>query len=268
MTYARPHPQSDAAALADASRAGAFWRPRSVMVLAAGMGERMRPLTDHLPKPLVRLAGRPLIDHVLDRLATARVQQAVVNAHYCADALMSHLAARTASGAHPSIIVSDERGRLLDTGGGVKLALPLLGEDPFLVHNSDSVWLEDDRNNNLERMIAAWDATLMDVLLMLAPTNGSLGYSGSGDFEIAEDGSLTRRKTGERAPYVFAGVSIIQPRLFEESPDGPFSLNTIFDRAIGAKRLFGVIHQGLWMHVGTPVSLHEAEESIRNSSRT
>jgi MurNAc alpha-1-phosphate uridylyltransferase len=236
------------------------------MVLAAGLGERMRPLTDHLPKPLVQLAGRPLIDHVLDRLAAAQAPQAVVNAHYCADALISHLAARTASGATPPIIVSDERERLLDTGGGVKLALPLLGEDPFLVHNSDSVWLEDDRNNNLEHIIAAWDTNLMDALLMLAPTNGSLGYSGSGDFEIAENGRLTRRQPGKIAPYIFAGVSIIQPRLFEGSPDGPFSLNAVFDRAMEAGRLFGVIHQGLWMHVGTPLSLREAEDCIQGGS--
>jgi MurNAc alpha-1-phosphate uridylyltransferase len=235
------------------------------MVLAAGLGARMRPLTDSLPKPLVLLAGRPLIDYVLDGLAGAGVERAVVNGHYCADALFDHLRARTLSQVAPDIVVSDERGLLLDTGGGVKKALPLLGREPFLVHNSDSIWLEEGGRSNLERMFGAWRSGQMDALLLLAPAAGSLGYDGAGDFSIAPDGRLRRRQEGERVPHVFAGVSIIHPRLFNGAPDGCFSLNVLFDKAIASGALYGVHLRGLWMHVGTPGALREAEQRVRHA---
>lgn len=238
----------------------------TAMVLAAGLGMRMRPLTDHLPKPLVALAGRPLIDHVLDRLAAAGVRRAVVNVHYCAEALEAHLAARAARGVGPSLALSDERGLLLDTGGGVRKALDLLGKEPFFAHNSDSVWIEEDgapeQGATLARMIAAWDAGRMDALLLVAPRSGCLGYDGRGDFDIDEDGRLSRRRRDGTAGCVFAGVSILTPRLFAGAPDGPFSLNVLFDQAIAAGRLFGVIHRGLWMHVGTPEALDAAAARI------
>lgn len=264
MTSVQPRPQSDARS--DPARAGEAWRPRSAMVLAAGLGVRMRPLTDNLPKPLVSLAGRPLIDHVLDRLAAAGVSRAVVNGHYCADALFNHLRTRTLSQVPPDVVTSDERGLLLDTGGGVKKALALLGDEPFVVHNSDSVWLEDDSHPNLERMFGAWKSDRMDGLLLLAPSATSLGYDGSGDFAIAPDGRLRRRQRGETAPHVFAGVSILHPRLFDDAPEGGFSLNALFDKAIAAGALYGLRLEGLWMHVGTPDALREAESRIHGFS--
>ncbi|MEQ1711201.1 MAG: nucleotidyltransferase family protein [Hyphomicrobium sp.] len=233
------------------------WRPTTAMVLAAGLGTRMRPLTDVVPKPLVALDGRPLIDHVLDRLAAAGIRRAVVNVHYLADRLVAHLAARTA----PEIIVSDERGVLLDTGGGVVRALPLLGDAPFVIHNSDSVWNEGV-GSNIDRLIAGWDDTRMDALMLVALGARSLGYEGAGDFKMIADGRLQRRGKGESAPLVFAGVSIAHPRLFASAPVGAFSLNVPWDRAIAAGRLFGVRLEGLWMHVGTPEALAEAERIV------
>lgn len=250
----------------DAAQPGTAWRPRSAMVLAAGLGLRMRPLTDNIPKPMVALAGRPLIDHVLDRLAAAGVGQAVVNGHYCADVLFEHLRVRTLSQAKPDLLISDERGLLLDTGGGVKKALPLLGGEPFVAHNSNSVWLEGAGGANLERMFAAWDAGRMDCLLLLAEVETSLGYDGAGDFSMSQDGKLARRGEGEQAPYVFAGVSVIHPDLFDGAPEGAFSLNVLFDKAIAAGRLFGFVLRGLWMHVGAPDALHEAERRIQSNS--
>lgn len=233
------------------------WRPTTAMVLAAGLGTRMRPLTDVVPKPLVALDGRPLIDHVLDRLAAAGIRRAVVNVHYLADQLVAHLAARAA----PEVIVSDERGVLLDTGGGVVRALPKLGDAPFVIHNSDSVWIEGV-GSNIDRLIAGWDDTRMDALMLVALGARSLGYEGAGDFKLTADGRLQRRGKGESAPLVFAGVSIAHPRLFAGAPDGAFSLNVPWDRAIAAGRLFGVRLEGLWMHVGTPAALAEAERNV------
>lgn len=224
------------------------------MVLAAGMGTRMRPLTDLVPKPLVRLAGRPLIDHVLDRLAAAGVTRAVVNVHHHADMLAAHLAGRTS----PAIVVSDERDALLDTGGGVLRALPLLGPEPFIVHNSDSVWAEGV-GSNIERLMAAWEPERMDALMLLATPSKSLGYDGRGDFLMDADGRLKRRPQGLVAPFAFAGVSIMHPRLMEGAEPGRFSLNAPWDRAIERGRLYGVRMEGTWMHVGTPQALAEAE---------
>lgn len=233
------------------------WRPRSAMVLAGGFGKRMLPLTQDKPKPMVELKGRPLIDHVLDRLAAAGVARAVVNVHYCADKLEAHVKHRT----RPEIVISDERQQLLDTGGGVVRALPMLGAEPFLIHNSDSVWIEGV-GSNLERLFAGWDPDAMDSLMLLATAATSLGYDGPGDFVMDKDGRLSRRGEREMAPFVFAGVSIAHPRMFEGAPEGPFSMNRLWDRAIDSGRLYGIRLDGLWMHVGTPEALSEAERWI------
>jgi MurNAc alpha-1-phosphate uridylyltransferase len=229
---------------------------RTAMVLAAGYGERMRPLTLRIPKPLVALAGRPLIDHVLDRLAAAGVKTAVVNLHYLPEPLQAHLTARKSKG--PEILVSDERGLLLDTGGGVKKALPLLGRGPFFVHNADSVWTEGAAPA-LSRMLRLWNPGEMDCLLLLAPVATSIGYAAKGDFSMGPDGRLARRGEGEVVPFAFAGVSLCDARLFEEAPEGRFSLNLLWDRALARGRLYGMRMDGRWMHVGTPEALAEAE---------
>jgi MurNAc alpha-1-phosphate uridylyltransferase len=229
----------------------------TAMVLAAGLGKRMRPLTDVVPKPLVRLKSKPLIDHVLDRLAAGGIKRAVVNVHYLPDLIEAHLASRT----NPGIIISDERDALLDTGGGVVRALPLLGDAPFLIHNSDSVWIEGV-GSNIARLIQAFDPDRMDSLMLLALGATSLGYDGHGDFAMDADGVLSRRGERREAPFVFTGVSIAHPRLFEDAPKGAFSLNTLWDRAIDRGRLFGLRLEGAWMHVGTPQSVEEAERWI------
>lgn len=229
------------------------------MIMAAGMGTRMRPLTDTMPKPLVPFAGKPLIDHVLDRLADAGIAEAVVNVHYLADMLEAHLASRR----HPRIIISDEREALLDTGGGTKKALPLLGDDPIITFNSDSVWA-DEIGSNLASLMAAWDPERMDALLMIADAARTIGYVGRGDFQMDEEGLLARGDPSTTAPYMFAGVQIIKPGLFADGPDGPFSTNLIWDRLIEKGRLFGHRMSGVWMHVGAPDDLAEAEAFLRD----
>lgn len=232
-------------------------------VLAAGLGTRMRALTDDRPKPMVRLAGRPLIDHVLDRLARSGITAAIVNVHYKADVLLAHLQDRTS----PRITISDERDVLLDTGGGVVRALPHLGPQPFLIHNSDTVWREHGAAN-IDRLLSAWNPATMDSLLLLAESARSIGYDGAGDFNIAPDGRLSRRAKGTTARYVFAGVSIAHPRLFENAPTGAFSLNVLWDRAILTGRLHGIVLDGLWMHVGDPEALAQAEELLARDAGT
>ncbi|HSD91446.1 MAG TPA: nucleotidyltransferase family protein [Methyloceanibacter sp.] len=229
---------------------------RTAMVLAAGFGERMRPLTLRMPKPLVSLAGKPLIDHVLDRLAAAGVETAIVNVHYLPEQLEAHLAAR--QGKPPEILVSDERGVLLDTGGGTKRALPLLGHGPFFIHNADSVWSEG-ATPALTRMLRLWNPAEMDCLLLLAPSATSIGYAARGDFSMAPDGRLTRRGEGEVVPFAFAGVSLCDERLFKDAPNGRFSLNILWDKALAKGKLHGMRMDGRWMHVGTPEALAEAE---------
>jgi MurNAc alpha-1-phosphate uridylyltransferase len=233
------------------------FRPKKAFVLAAGLGMRMRPLTNNIPKPLLTVGGRPMLDHVLDRLSEAGVERAVVNVHYLADRIISHLDRR----AKPRIVISDERTRLLDTGGGVVKALPKLGSKPFYIHNSDSIWLEGV-GRNLDRLAAAWQDDLMDSILLLAPGVTSVGYDGQGDFMLMNDGRIRRRRERECAPFVFTGVSIAHPRMFADAPDGPFSLNRLWDRAIEQDRLFGLRLEGAWMHVGTPSALVEAEQLI------
>jgi MurNAc alpha-1-phosphate uridylyltransferase len=229
------------------------------MVLAAGQGERMRPLTLHMPKPLVPLAGRPLLDHVLDRLAASGVKTAIVNVHYLPEQLEAHLAAR--QGKQPEILVSDERGVLLDTGGGAKKALALLGHGPFFIHNADSVWSEG-ATPALARMLRLWDPAAMDCLLLLAPVTTSIGYHAKGDFSMSPDGRLTRRKNRVPVPFAFAGVSLCDERLFNDAPEGAFSLNLLWDRALATGRLYGMRLDGRWMHVGTPEALALAEASF------
>lgn len=234
---------------------------RTAMVLAAGYGERMRPLTDTMPKPLVPLLGRALVDHVLDRLAAAGVETAVVNVHYLPEQIEAHMKAR--ADRSPKTVISDERERLLDTGGGAAKALPLLGEGPFFIHNSDSVWSEGV-TPALPHMLRAWDPARMDCLLLLAPLSTSLGYHARGDFDMAPDGRLSRRGERQVVPFAFAGVSLCAAALFENAPQGPFSLNVLWDRALAKDRLYGVRLDGRWMHVGTPGALKEAEASLEH----
>jgi N-acetyl-alpha-D-muramate 1-phosphate uridylyltransferase len=235
--------------------------PKSAMVLAAGMGTRMRPLTDKMPKPLVKVAGKALLDHVLDRLTDAKVARAVINVHHFAEQMIAHLASRK----HPQIVISDERGVLLDTGGGVVKALPELGALPFYHLNADTIWI-DGVTPNLARLAEAFDAGTMDALLLLAPTAGSIGYAGRGDFTMAADGRLTARREREVAPFVYAGAAILSPALFIDAPKGQFSLTTLFARAAMAGRLAGLRLEGLWMHVGTPDAIAAAETAIRDST--
>jgi len=231
--------------------------PRRAMVLAAGIGIRMRPLTDHMPKPLVSVGGRALIDHVLDRLAGAGVERAVVNVHHFADQIERHLAGHV----RPQLIISDERERLLDTGGGIVNALATLGREPFFLVNADTIWIEGVRPN-LSRLAAAFDPAEMDGLLLLAPTATSIGYEGRGDYALAADGRLRRRAEREIVPFVYAGAGILSPSLFHNAPDGPFSLTRLFDRAEAQGRLHGLRLEGLWMHVGTPAAIAEAEAAV------
>ena len=232
------------------------------MVLAAGLGTRMRPLTDKMPKPLVKVAGRSLIDHVMDRLAEVGVERAVVNVHHFADQMQQHLAHRR----HPQVVISDERGLLLGTGGGIRKALPELGDTPFFHINSDTIWI-DGKRPNLARLADVFDSAAMDALLLLAPTTGSVGYAGRGDFAMAPDGRLRQRIENEIAPFVYAGVAILSPALFRNAPPGEFPLGALFGHAAQARRLYGLRLEGRWMHVGTPDAIPAAEAAIRNSIR-
>jgi MurNAc alpha-1-phosphate uridylyltransferase len=228
------------------------------MVLSAGLGTRMAPANGTLPKPLVELHGKALIDRVLDRHAEAGIERAIVNVHHKADLIEAHIKRRR----RPAIEISDERAKLLDTGGGVKKALPRLGPGPFLIHNADSVWIEGV-GSNLVRLMQAWDDTRMDCLLMLALASHSLGYQGRGDFAFEADGRIRRRRVEQEiVPFAFTGVSIAHPRLFEGSPDGAFSLNAVWNTAIAKGRAFGMRMEGIWMHVGTPDALAQAEQQL------
>jgi MurNAc alpha-1-phosphate uridylyltransferase len=231
------------------------------MVLAAGLGTRMAPLTNKMPKPLVQVAGKPLLDHVLDRLAEAKVETAVVNIHHFAEQIERHLASRK----RPKIVFSDERGLLLGTGGGVVKALPMLGDELFFHVNSDTLWIDGVRPN-LARLAEGFDARTMDALLLLAPTTGSIGYAGRGDFAMAPDGRLSRRGEREVAPFVYAGAAILSPTLFDHAPEGEFSLTDLFERAAQKGRLHGLRLEGLWMHVGTPDAIALAERAIEGST--
>jgi len=230
---------------------------RRAMVLAAGLGQRMRPITDTLPKPLVAIGGKAMLDHALDRLAEAGIEEAVVNVHHLAGQIEAHVAGRK----QPRVTISDERAQLLETGGGVRKALPLLGSEPFFHINSDSLWSEAGPSN-IAAMAAAWNPHSMDLLLLLAPRETSIGFDGAGDFFRDEAGRLTRRGRAGSAPYIYAGVAILKPELFADTPEGPFSLNILFDRAIAAGRLHGAVLEGQWLHVGTPEAIAPAEAAF------
>jgi N-acetyl-alpha-D-muramate 1-phosphate uridylyltransferase len=236
-------------------------KPQKAMVLAAGLGQRMRPLTDTMPKPMVSVAGRPLLDHVLDRLADGGVIEAVVNVHYLPDQIIAHTAGR----AHPRVIISDERDQVLGTGGGVVKALPLLGHEPFFHVNSDTMWIEGVRSN-LVRLAEAFDPARMDILLLMAPTASSIGYSGRGDYSMLSDGTLRKRREHQVVPFVYAGAAIISPSIFDGAPEGEFSLVRMFDKANEQDRLFGLRLDGVWMHVGTPDAVAAAEEALLESA--
>jgi MurNAc alpha-1-phosphate uridylyltransferase len=227
------------------------------MVLAAGLGLRMRPLTDKLPKPLVEVAGQPIIDYAFGHLREAGVAGVVVNVHH----LPEQLERWTRRQKGPPIVISDERDRLLDTGGGVAKALLHLGASPFFVLNGDSFWI-DGELPALERMRAAWNDRKMDCLLLLAAREESIGYEGAGDFDLDARGRLLRRKEGGSSAFVYAGCFLASPRLFAGAPEGKFSMNLLWDRAIERGRLFGLRHGGLWLHVGTPQSIAVAERAI------
>jgi MurNAc alpha-1-phosphate uridylyltransferase len=230
------------------------------MVFAAGLGKRMRPVTDTVPKPLVKIGGRTMIDHMLDRFAEIGVGRAIVNVHYLADQLEQHLARRMA----PKIIISDEREKLLDQGGGIRKVLPLIGDKPFFICNTDAIWLEGARSN-LARLRDRWDPEIMDVLLLVAASATSVGVDWAGDFFMDGGGRLTRRGESEVAPFVYAGVGIMKPQLFAAVKEDVFRLAPFFFEAAEQGRLFGQRLDGQWLHVGTPAAIEEAERAIRRS---
>jgi MurNAc alpha-1-phosphate uridylyltransferase len=227
------------------------------MLLAAGLGTRLRPLTDTVPKPLIPVAGRTLLDHALDRLEDAGVETVVVNVHYLGESIERHVSARKT----PATKISHEE-TLLDTGGGIAKALSLLGNDVFYAVNSDALWL-NGYEDTLKRLARLWDDETMDALLLLHSTVEAYGYTGLGDFVIDPAGALQRRSECEVAPYLFTGVQILHPRLFENAPEGAFSLNVLYDQAIDRGRLYGIVHDGEWFHVGTEDGLSEAENYLR-----
>lgn len=236
-------------------------RPRGAMVLAAGLGKRMRPLTVTTPKPLIEVRGRALIDYALDRLYRAGIGKVVVNVHHLAELVQVHVARR----ANPAVEFSDESDRLLDTGGGIARALPQFGDQPFYLLNSDSFWIEGV-SPNLDLLADSWREDAMDSLVLVCPTVQAIGYSGRGDFLLDPAGRVRWRPERDVAPFVYAGAAILHPRLFDDCPPGPFSLNVLFAKAIEAGRLFGVRLDGVWFHVGTPGAIAIAELTIADSA--
>lgn len=228
--------------------------PKKAMVLAAGLGTRMRPITDTVPKPMVKIQGRTLIDRVIDRLEEAGVETIVVNLHHLGHLIEEHLSRR--KGLDIRFSHEDQR---LETGGGVKKALPLLGDEAFFVANADLLLLNGP-HLALPRLSEQWNAEEMDALLLLHSTVEAFGYDGVGDFCADADGRLTRRPEAEISPWLFSGIQILHPSLFEDTPDGAFSLNLLYDRAIETERLYGVVHDGEWFHVGTAEGLGAAED--------
>jgi MurNAc alpha-1-phosphate uridylyltransferase len=234
--------------------------PKTAMVFAAGLGIRMRPITDTLPKPLVKVGGRALIDHVLDRLAESGVERAIVNVHWLADQIEAHLAERRT----PKIMISDERSKLLDQGGGIKRALPMIGADPFLICNTDAFWIEGPRSN-IARLARAFDPEAMDILLLVAGGAGAVGVDWPGDFVMGHDGRLEPREPRHVAPFVYTGVGIVKPELFESEAEDVFRLAPYFHAAAAMGRLYGVRLDGVWVHVGKPETIAEAEIAIDRS---
>ena len=232
--------------------------PETAMVMAAGLGKRMRPLTAARPKPLVEVAGKALIDHALDRLRAAGIRKIVVNAHYLADALEAHLKARASDF---DVRISDERKQLLETGGGLVQAEALIGADPFLVVNSDNYWV-DGPADTLRLLASLWREEDMDALLLVVPQARAGNHRGPGDFHMKADGRLARREKGKVAPFVFTGIQMVSKRLLRDAPEGPFSTNILWDRAIADGRCFGAVHQGLWFDVGNPEAIKSTERAL------
>ena len=232
--------------------------PKVAMVLAAGFGKRLRPLTETLPKPLVQVNGEAMLDRILDRLSEAGVRKAVVNLHHLGEVIEDHLKDREA----PEIVLSPEA-EILETGGGVKRALPQLGKEPFFVLNGDVLWL-DGRRPALQRLAEVWDGRRMDCLLLLHQSVFAYGYDGRGDFMMDPNGLVRRRREREIAPFVFAGMQILHPKLLDATPEGPFSLNRLYDKAAERGRLYGISHDGEWFHVGTPQDLKTAEAAMHH----
>ncbi|MGH6613286.1 nucleotidyltransferase family protein [Sphingomonas sp.] len=233
--------------------------PETAMLMAAGLGKRMRPLTATRPKPLVEVGGKALIDHVFDKLRAAGVKRAVVNVHYLADALQAHLDNRVKG---IEITVSDERKQLMETGGGIVQARELIGDQPFLVINSDNLWI-DGPTDAIRALAARWDDDKMDALLLLVPQARAHCHAGQGDFRVAPDGRIIgRRQPGKIAPFVYTGVQILSPRVIADWPEGPFSTMIFWERAIAAGRAYGLVHQGLWFDVGTPGAITKTEAML------
>jgi MurNAc alpha-1-phosphate uridylyltransferase len=230
----------------------------TAMILAAGLGTRMRPLTETRPKPLVPVAGKPLIDHVLDKLAEAGVANAVVNVHYLPDLLEAHLAERKA----PHVTISDERAQLLETGGGMIKALPLL-PDPFFAVNADNLWVDGPRDA-FHELSRAWDPARMDALLLLVPHTGAHNFRGKGDFTMDPSGRLARRRSGRSAPFIYTGVQLVSHRLLRDAPQGPFSTNVLWNRAIEEGRLYGARFTGEWFEVGDPGAIAPTEAVLQH----
>ena len=234
--------------------------PATAMVMAAGLGKRMRPLTATKPKPLVEVAGKPLLDHVLDRLRAAGVKNVVVNVHYLPDTLEAHLA-RAAKGLE--VTISDERDLLLETGGGLVQAPAMIDSDPFLAVNSDNLWI-DGPADTLKLLASHWDGAKMDALLLLVPLSRAANHSGLGDFHMDRAGRLRRRGRSRVAPFVYTGIQMVSKALLRDAPEGPFSTNIFWDRAIAEGRCFGAVHQGLWFDVGNPEAIRATEQVLAN----
>ena len=231
------------------------------MVLAAGLGKRMRPLTATKPKPLIEVAGQALLDHVLDRLRAAGVEKVVVNVHYLADAVEAHLASRKHG---LEVVISDERKLLMETGGGLMQAADLIDADPFLAVNSDNFWV-DGPADTLKLLASHWDDAKMDALLLLVPLARARNHRGMGDFHMDRNGRLRRREKSRVAPFVYTGIQMLSKRLLRDAPDGPFSTNLLWNRAIAEGRCFGAVHQGLWFDVGTPRSIKLTEATLEDA---
>jgi MurNAc alpha-1-phosphate uridylyltransferase len=229
----------------------------TAMILAAGLGKRMRPLTASQPKPLVRVAGKALIDHALDRLADAGISKAVVNVHYLADALEAHVLARKT----PQVTVSDERALLLETGGGMVKALPQL-PDPFFALNADNIWLDGPKSAFYD-LSRRWNPEIMDALLLVVPHARACNFSGPGDFHMDSLGRLSRRRDGRIAPFIYTGIQLVSHRLLRDTPEGPFSTNILWNRAMAEGRLYGISFTGLWFEVGTPQMIRPTEEALQ-----
>ena len=243
-----------------ANHNAAVREPHTAMILAAGLGTRMRPITDTLPKALVKVCDKTLLDHGLDALDNSGIDRVVVNVHHHADMVEQHL-----KKSRQNILISDERKKLLNSGGGIANALDKLGDQAFFILNADSFWLEGCKPN-LSRLQDTWNSDEMDILMLLSSMTTAVGYENAGDFYMDGEGRLSRREEGQTAPFAYVGAAIIHPRIFADAPEGAFNLNILFDQAIEAGRLFGIRMEGLWLHVGTPQAIEEAEEAIAKSA--